>query len=123
MKFENSQDQNTERDSNKRIKELFRSTLNLRGGGEFLVPGTELRLRAGYAILPSPYKGDPASYARQLLTCGAGYTIDNTITLDVTYMRGWHENYEYLYGNSVNETRIDDKIKSNNVMVTLSYKF
>jgi long-subunit fatty acid transport protein len=123
MKFENSQDQNTESDSNRKIKDLFRATLNLRGGGEFTVPGTELKLRAGYAILPSPYKGDPASYARQLLTCGAGYTIDNTVTLDATYMRGWYENYEYLYGGNSSGTRIDDKVKSNNVMVTLLYKF
>jgi long-subunit fatty acid transport protein len=123
MKFKNSQDQNAEADANRSIKELFRTTLNLRGGGEFLVPGTELRLRAGYAILPSPYKDDPASYARQLLTCGVGYTIDNSVTLDATYMRGWSDNYEYLYGGSSSGTRIDEKVKSNNVMVTLLYRF
>jgi long-subunit fatty acid transport protein len=123
MKFENTQDQNAEIDANRRIKELFRPTVNLRGGGELLVPGTELRLRAGYAILPSPYKDDPTSYARQLFTCGIGYTIDNTVTLDATYIRGWNENYEYLYGGYSSGTRIDDTITSNNVMLTLLYRF
>lgn len=123
MKFENSQDEAIENDNNTAIKNLFRSTVNLRAGAEFTIPETDLKLRAGYANLPSPYKGDPSSFAQQYLTFGAGYTIDNTLDLDVAYMRGWTNNYDYLYGGEADGTRIDEKIKTNNLMFTVSYRF
>jgi long-subunit fatty acid transport protein len=123
MKFQNSQDKSIENDNNTSIKNLFRSTVNLRAGGEFTIPDTDVKLRAGYANLPSPYKGDPSSFARQYLTFGAGYTIDNTLDLDVTYIKGWNDNYEYLYGGASSGSRIDEKVKSNNLMFTISYRF
>ena len=54
------------------LKQEFRSTLNYAVGGEFEIPKTEVRVRAGYSFKPSAYAGDPSSFGQTTITAGAG---------------------------------------------------
>lgn len=102
------------------IKELFRPTVNLRAGAEYEFSSTGLRLRGGYAYLPSPFRGDPASFAQKYITGGLGFIVQNSIALDFAYAYGswntFHVNYD--------ETSTTlEKIRTHSLMTTISYRF
>jgi long-subunit fatty acid transport protein len=105
---------------NTEIKDLFRPTVNLRGGAEYEFPASGLRLRGGFAYLPSPFRGDPSSYAQKYITGGLGFVIQNSIALDFGYAYGFWETYHVNY-NSTSTTF--EKITTHNLMTTVSYRF
>jgi hypothetical protein len=82
------------------LNAVFREVLNLRLGGEILVPVIPVRLRAGYAIIPYALEylqadrisGDSIQKAdieteRQLATVGVGILIGRVLSLDASYER------------------------------------
>lgn len=77
----------------------YRDTLQLRIGGEYTIPGTGLRIRAGYIYDPLPYKPKWVNIDtdRQFITAGLGMVLDEVFSLDLTYARGfWGESTDNL---------------------------
>jgi long-subunit fatty acid transport protein len=102
------------------IKSLFRSTLEYRLGAEYEIPGSGVRLRAGYGLRPSPYKDDPSSYDRKTASAGIGVLLSSNVMLDAAFAHSWWDNYRSNYDLS---SRVDESITWNTFMATLSYRF
>ena len=100
------------------IKELFRPTANLRVGAEYDLG--EIRIRGGYAYLPSPYRGDPASFGQKYITGGLGFVVQDNIAIDVGYAYGFWDTYHVNYDGSPTTT---EKIRTNNLIATVTYRF
>lgn len=102
------------------IKSLFRSTWELRFGGEYDIAGSGFRLRAGYGIRPSPYKGDPSDYDRRTISGGAGMLLGGSVMLDVAYTNTAWKNYRSNYDAT---SRVNEDLTWNTFVATLSYRF
>jgi long-subunit fatty acid transport protein len=100
------------------IKEIFRTTGNVRLGLEYELE--QLRLRLGYARNPSPYRNDPSSFTQQYITGGLGFIAENIIAIDLGYAHGFWETYHVQYDGS---PRTNEKIKTSTLMATFSYRF
>ncbi len=118
MEFQNATDElirfNTD------IKEIFRETLNLKGGFEYEFSRTGARVRGGFAYLPSPYDGDPASFARKYITAGAGFIVQNSVAIDLGYAYGFWDTFHVNYDKT---SRTNESIKTHNIIATLTYRF
>ena len=110
---------------NTEIKQLYQPTANLHAGAEYEFSATGFRLRGGYAYLPSPYSGDPASFAQKYITAGLGFVVQDAIAFDIGYAHGtWntkHANYVDPNNNVTSET--EETVKTNNFIVTTSFRF
>jgi hypothetical protein len=111
-------------ENNAMHKEL-RAVTNIRVGAEYEVPGTDLRLRAGYMMQPSPYVGDPSSYDANTFTGGAGILLQNNVLLDLGLGFGSFSTYHSNYVDQLLKfaSRTDEKIKTTRVNFTISYRF
>lgn len=111
---------------NTSVKEDFQATANLRVGAEYEAVEGTLQLRGGFAYLPSPYQGDPSSFARKYITAGIGFLAAKSVAVDVGYAYGfWNDylvNYDYMV-NGRQTSRTDEDIHTNNLMATVSYRF
>ncbi len=110
------------------LQSIFREVLDLRLGGELLVPGTPLRLRAGYARTPyaleyldsdridpqEPLQKAQIDTERQSLSAGAGILLGSVLTLDASY--------EYGMGKRSIPTLVDERT-TQRVVLTGSYRF
>jgi long-subunit fatty acid transport protein len=107
------------------IKSIFRATANLRGGAEYTLPGTDVRLRGGFAYEPSPYDGDPSSFAQKYVTGGIGFAVESSVYIDVAYAHGWWNTYHVNYQNYTSDqtSRTDESVKTDNLLVNISYRF
>jgi long-subunit fatty acid transport protein len=106
------------------LGQTFRATTDYSVGGEFEIPKTDLRVRAGYAYKPSPYSGDPSSYAQKIVTAGAGVLLQDDIMFDVAAIFGSWKTYQNNYGpEAANLSRTDESITTTNVVFTISYRF
>jgi long-subunit fatty acid transport protein len=102
------------------IKEIYQPTANLKVGAEYEIPSANIRLRGGYAYLPSPYQGDPSSFAQKYITVGIGFIIENDFAIDIGYARGFKDSFRYNYDTTSKTT---EKITTNNFMATVTYRF
>jgi hypothetical protein len=68
----------------------------------------------------SPYANDPTSFDQKYITGGIGFLLGPSTMLDVSYARGWWNTFRTNYDIS---SRTDEKITTNTVMGTLSYRF
>jgi long-subunit fatty acid transport protein len=107
--------------NNKDIVELLRGTANFNVGAEYRIPTTDLRIRGGFMLKPSPFKGDPGDFDKKYITFGLGYLMDESLSLDLGYAYGWWKDISENYG--YNESRTNQDIKYHNVLMTLSYRF
>jgi long-subunit fatty acid transport protein len=105
---------------NKDIKNTFQSVINLHAGAEYTIPEINLKLRAGFALYPSPYKGDPSDFNRTQISFGLGYLVDESLMVDAAYSMG---SFNTLHSNYDNYSKTDEKIKTNNVILSLSFRF
>jgi hypothetical protein len=107
--------------NNTDIKDRFRATTNLRVGGEYEIPGTGgLRLRGGYAFLPSPYRNDISGADQKYITGGLGFIVDNTVALDFGYAHGsWSTSHAQYYS----APATSEDIKTNTIIGTILYRF
>lgn len=105
---------------NSDIKEIYRPTANFKVGAEYEIPDANIRLRGGYAYLPSPYQGDSSSFAQKYITAGVGFIIENAIAIDIGYAHGFKDSFRYNYDATSTTT---EKIKTNNFIATVTYRF
>ena len=124
MKFSNAAPE--VEDVNRDIREIFRSTVNLR-------LGAELRLwffhpRAGLIYNMSPYREDESSptdfftrtYDQKYATVGAGLLLSGSVMVDVAYAYGWWKTYRI---NDLGTSRTDENIDTHNVNFALRVRF
>jgi hypothetical protein len=107
-------------DENHFIMTGMKATWNLRGGAEVTFWNLGLRLRGGVILNPSPYVGDPSKYDQMYYTAGIGYDLDNNVTLNGAYALGTWSTNRNVYGAYYTS---NESVKSNNVVVSLSYRF
>ncbi len=113
-------------DLNTTMKELFRPTANFKVGAEYEFPTGGVRLRGGFAYLPSPYNGDPSDFAHKYATGGIGFIVENSVAFDIGYAYGWWDNYIVNYDQTLNEptpSKVMESVSTNNVIATVSYRF
>lgn len=109
------------------LEPVFRSVLDLRLGAELIVPGTPLRLRAGYALTPyalDQLQADRITGAdiqeaeidteRQTAAVGAGFLLGGVFMFDASY--------EYQTGTRSIPSLLEERI-SQRVTLSGSYRF
>lgn len=108
---------------NREIKDTFRSVVNYNLGMEYLVPVFNVKLRGGFIYQRSPYEGDPSKYDRKYVTAGLGFGARN-MAFDIGYSHGSWEDVSYNYFiDGVGYSQVDQEIKTDNLVFTLTYKF
>jgi long-subunit fatty acid transport protein len=110
---------------NSQLQSEFRSVVSYRIGAEFDIPSTEVRVRGGYSVTPSPYKNDPTSYDQTMFTGGAGIFLQRNVVLDAAFAYGSMKTFrnEYSVIGLPNTARVDRDITSTQVNFTVSYRF
>jgi long-subunit fatty acid transport protein len=109
------------------LNSVFREVVDIRIGGEYLVPGTPLRLRAGYAFTPfalddlqaDRIEGNAIQKAhvdteRQTLAAGFGVLLNRVLTIDASF--------EQQTGKRSIATLTDERT-TQRVVLTGSYRF
>jgi long-subunit fatty acid transport protein len=105
------------------IKDEMKPTVNFRLGAECAIPETDLRLRAGFAYIPSPFTFQTTSNAQKYITCGLGWLIEDAIQLDFGYAYGfWETSHQVTYDPPYN-TITKEKIKTHSIIATAAYRF
>lgn len=123
-KFENAQGDVYDSElnaMNREIKNSLRSALNYNIGAEYTFPNIGLRVRGGYFVQESPYKGDPTSYDKTYLTGGLGFIIEESLALDIAYAHGWWDTHTDNYGSG--ESRVFQHIQNDNYVLSFNYRF
>jgi len=113
-------------DNNQTIKSIFIGTTTLRGGAEYDIHRIGLRLRAGYMLIPSPYRGDPSSFDQKYITGGIGLLLGETTMLDLAYAHGMWNTFVYSYSDPngvIASPMVNEKIATNNFFLTLTHRF
>jgi len=112
---------------NSSMQKSLRAVLNIRLGAEYEIPGTDLRVRAGYMNQPSQYKGDPSSYDASTFTGGAGILLQDNVLLDLGVALGsfktHHTNYDPIDEAVKFSTRTNESVSTTRVNFTISYRF
>jgi hypothetical protein len=110
---------------NSALQSEFRSVIGYRIGAEFDIPSTDIRLRGGYSMMPSPYKNDPSSFDQTMFTGGAGIFLQRNVMLDAAVAYGSTQSFrnEYSVAGLPNTARVDKTITSTLVNFTVSYRF
>lgn len=105
---------------NRTIKDLFVGTANINVGGEYELKNIGLRLRAGFMLHPSPYRGDPSSFDQKFVTGGVGIQLSEAAMFDISYAYGFWDTFRDNYDASA---RVDDQVRRHNVLATLSFRY
>ena len=121
MEFSSGLDDQTRADNNNQIKDLFRTVVNLNAGAEYLLPNSPVSFRAGFMLMPSPFKGDPTDYDKKYVTVGAGIKADSNLAFDIAYAYGWWKDFGDNY--SVNVSRTYQDITYHNFVASMRYSF
>jgi hypothetical protein len=106
---------------NQAIKDIFKSTDNLRMGAEIRL--STVYLRGGYAIYGSPFKiVDPKADAKySVLSGGIGFRTSDFF-LDLSYANGLSKEAYYMYLPEMT-TGSFNKSNLNNVIMTVGFRF
>jgi long-subunit fatty acid transport protein len=118
LKFENANSDVLAQNND--MKTIFRGAANYRAGLEYDLARLGVRLRGGFIYNSSPYAGDPTSFDQKFITGGLGFLLGPSTMLDFAYARGWYDTFRYNYNGSA---RTDEKVTTNNIFMTLSYRF
>ncbi len=102
------------------IKSIFRATANLRVGAEYNVRDYGVRVRGGFIYNPSQFEGDPSTFDQKYVTGGLGILLGESTMLDLAYARGMWRTFINNYGGP---SRVDQKVTTNNFLMTFSYRF
>ena len=106
------------------LKKNFRATMNVSVGGEYEIPRTDFRVRAGYAYKPSAFEGDPSSYNQKIVTAGAGVLLQNNVMFDVAAAIGSMKTFHNNYGSqTLGLSRTNETISTTHITFTVSYRF
>ncbi len=118
-----TEDKETERDLNRKIRRELRGAFNLRLGGELAYD--YLRLRLGGAIEDSPFAGAGAfSEPNVVFSTGLGYR-GNNFYLDFAYLASYssYSYYPYVANDEKRSTRIAIDDYKDKFLLTLGVKF
>lgn len=121
MEFSSGLDSKKMSDNNKDIKELFRGVANFNLGAEYTIPEVGIRVRGGFILNPSPFKGDPSERNKKYITGGIGFLVEETFAIDAAYAYGWWKDIGDNYSFDLSRTFQD--IKYHNMIFTFSYRF
>ena len=107
-------------DLNDQIADIYRTTLNLRVGGE-LTFGPVVA-RGGFGFYGSPYKSsyENSSANRKVYSLGVGYRTQH-FSLDVGYSLSSRKSTQYLYGYTNSASSL--KTKNSALAMTLGVRF
>jgi hypothetical protein len=113
---------------NRDFATIYRGAYNLRGGAEYELPGTGFRVRGGFIYDKSIYKGDPPRYDQKYWTVGAGMMLGESTMLDFGFAHGWWDTFRtnYSYTDLANvsySARVDEHIKTNTFLLSLTHRF
>lgn len=106
---------------NKDIQSNLTAVINYNLGAEYTIPRAGVRVRAGYFVQPSAFKGDPATFDKKYFTAGLGFLADETIGLDLAYAHGWYHDFGDNYGSNISRTEQD--ITENHFILSGTYRF
>ncbi len=109
------------KDENEYAKDLFRTTINIKGGVEYFLDEPAIRLRAGAALHKSPYKNDGTAFDRKTLSAGAGYLINSNLSVELGYSYSFRDDFSYSYG-SLNANMIQKEISDHNLALDFSFR-
>ncbi|MBN1780373.1 hypothetical protein JW948_04550 [bacterium] len=73
---------------NYKFSSRFRPVLSWSAGAELRVPGSGIRLRGGYRVVPSPLSGADNSLNRRYWTGGVGFDLDSQSSIQAAVERG-----------------------------------
>ncbi|MDP1678158.1 MAG: outer membrane protein transport protein [Bacteroidota bacterium] len=108
---------------NTTLQSAFRATTNIRLGAEFDIPSTDVKVRGGYSLTPSPYKNDPSSFDQTMFTGGVGILLQRNVSLDGAVAFGSFKSFRNQYSYPINTSRTDESIATSLVNFTVSYRF
>lgn len=109
---------------NRLIQRIYRSTFNIRSGAELTFWDWGLIVRGGFVLNPSPYKDDPAEFDQKYYTAGIGIELDEGVFLNAAYAFGEWKTFRDNYTlPGMVASRTNEHIRTNNVNVTLSFRF
>jgi hypothetical protein len=114
---------------NRNIKDQLAAVFNYNFGVEYTIPMIGLRLRGGYLVQPSPYKGDPSKYDHKYVTVGFGFLQAKTIGFDFGFAHGWWQDFGDNYsvdqnGNYIGgASRTYQDVTVNKFVLTATYRF
>ena len=101
-------------DAQNNFNRYYDSTIQIRVGAEYRIPGIEASVRVGYFSDPIPFQEREIDNDRDFLTIGLGKIFDQIIKIDIAYMRGsWEQSSDSL---SESQT-------SNRVFVSAGYRY
>ena len=101
-------------DAQNNFNRYYDSTIQVRVGAEYRIPGIETSVRIGYFSDPIPFQDREIDNDRDFLTIGIGKIFDQIIKIDIAYMRGsWKQSSNLL---SESQT-------SNRVFVSAGYRY
>jgi len=123
MEFEDGLSQGDMSQINRDIKDLYDGKFSYNLGMEFELPyaSESLLFRAGYFMVPSPYKNDPSSYDKKYLTLGFGIGSDGPIAIDIAYLHGWWDGEQDLYG--AGQAQLSNEFDISNTVLSVTYRF
>lgn len=102
------------------FNDTFRPVFSYVGGGEFRVPGTGLKLRGGYRVVPSPFIDAEKSLDRRYMSGGFGYDIDRNTSLNFSYTRGLWERDSI---DSYTPGGTHESIQTHRILAGITYRF
>jgi long-subunit fatty acid transport protein len=106
---------------NKEIKDIFQATTNGRVGAEYDLKDYGIRVRGGFMYYPSPFQEDKSSsFDQKYVTAGLGFSLGEFSMFDLAYAHGWWKTFQSNYDRS---SLVDEDVKTNIFMATLSYRF
>jgi len=109
---------------NKDVKSSFKSALNIRIGGEYRI--NKYRVRAGYSLMPDPYKTSPngLDYSINSYSFGVGYRT-SSFYIDVAGILGQtNQSYNpYILKGNPTSPHVSLKNSTTTIAVTLGFPF
>ncbi len=104
---------------NGQIREDFTDALNIKLGAEYLIK--KFRIRAGYGIYGTPF--DAENKGRNVLSLGAGFRGDNAY-IDLAFRNtSTTENYTPYNSPIGFNQQVANDINTNNLLLTVGYRF
>lgn len=115
-----NQDYSSLLDENKIIRDNYRSVMSYALGGELNVPGSALRVRAGYQYQPNPKKNLNTEFDRKFYSFGLGYQVDQRTAINFSFTQGnWKREFAYPYSSE----NTMESIKTQIYQFGLDYNF
>jgi len=107
-------------ETNRYFKRNYHATTQVRLRAEFTIPLINLQLRGGFFNQPSPLIDAPSSADRKYLTAGVGLLLDKQVKLDLTWLRGWWTDENYL---SEEIPSVTEDTVINKLLATVAFRF